>query len=333
MNPPLNQVSIEITQSGGPNVLQACQRPTPSPDANQVLIEVAAAGVNRPDVFQRLGFYPPPPGVTDIPGLEVSGTIVAVGSAVTFWKLGDEVCALLSGGGYSQYAVADESLCLSIPHGLSLIDAAALPETCFTVWHNLFERAELKAGEWLLVHGGASGIGTTAIQMATALGVKVIATAGSDEKCTVCESLGAVKAINYNDQDFVSESLTVTADGVDVILDMVGGDYVQKNVNVCAPKARIVNIAFLRGSKVEIDLMPVMLKQLIITGSTLRSQPLENKARIAKGVQDHVWPLIENQQFKPITDHTFALSEASQAHTLMESNTHIGKILLITESI
>lgn len=333
MNPPLNQVSIEITQPGGPNVLQACQRPTPSPDANQVLIEVAAAGVNRPDVFQRLGFYPPPPGVTDIPGLEVSGTIVAMGSSVTCWKLGDEVCALLSGGGYSQYAVADESLCLSIPHGLSLIDAAALPETCFTVWHNLFERAELKAGEWLLVHGGASGIGTTAIQMATALGVKVIATAGSDEKCTVCESLGAVKAINYNDQDFVSESLTVTADGVDVILDMVGGDYVQKNVNVCAPKARIVNIAFLRGSKVEIDLMPVMLKQLIITGSTLRSQPLENKARIAKGVQDHVWPLIKNQQFKPITDHTFALSEASQAHTLMESNTHIGKILLITESI
>ena len=333
MNPPLNQVSIEITQPGGPNVLQACQRPIPSPDANQVLIEVAAAGINRPDVFQRLGFYPPPPGVTDIPGLEVSGTIVAVGSAVTFWKLGDEVCALLSGGGYSQYAVADESLCLSIPHGLSLIDAAALPETCFTVWHNLFERAELKAGEWLLVHGGASGIGTTAIQMATALGVKVIATAGSDEKCTVCESLGAVKAINYNDQDFVSESLTVTADGVDVILDMVGGDYAQKNVNVCAPKARIVNIAFLRGSKVEIDLMPVMLKQLVITGSTLRSQPLENKTRIAKGVQDHVWPLIENQQFKPITDHTFALSEASQAHTLMESNTHIGKILLITESI
>ena len=333
MNPPLNQVSIEITQPGGPNVLQACQRPIPSPDANQVLIEVAAAGVNRPDVFQRLGFYPPPPGVTDIPGLEVSGTIVAMGSSVTCWKLGDEVCALLSGGGYSQYAVADESLCLSIPHGLSLIDAAALPETCFTVWHNLFERAELKAGEWLLVHGGASGIGTTAIQMATALGVKVIATAGSDEKCTVCESLGAVKAINYNDQDFVSESLTVTADGVDVILDMVGGDYAQKNVNVCAPKARIVNIAFLRGSKVEIDLMPVMLKQLVITGSTLRSQPLENKTRIAKGVQDHVWPLIENQQFKPITDHTFALSEASQAHTLMESNTHIGKILLITESI
>ena len=332
MNPSLNQLSIEITQPGGPNVLQACQRQTPSPDASQVLIEVAAAGVNRPDVFQRLGFYPPPPGVTDIPGLEVSGTIVAIGSAVTRWALGDEVCALLSGGGYSQYAVAEESLCLSIPRGLSLIDAAALPETCFTVWHNLFERAELKAGEWLLVHGGASGIGTTAIQMATALGVKVIATAGSDEKCAICESLGAVKAINYNDHDFVSESLTVAVAGVDVILDMVGGDYVQKNFSVCAPKARIVNIAFLRGSKVEVDLMPVMLKQLVITGSTLRSQPLENKARIAKGVQDHVWPLIEQQQFKPITDHTFSLSEASQAHTLMESNTHIGKILLITES-
>jgi NADPH2:quinone reductase len=332
MNPPLNQLSIEITQPGGPNVLQACQRQTPSPDASQVLIEVAAAGVNRPDVFQRLGFYPPPPGVTDIPGLEVSGTIVAIGSAVTRWALGDEVCALLSGGGYSQYAVAEESLCLSIPRGLSLIDAAALPETCFTVWHNLFERAELKAGEWLLVHGGASGIGTTAIQMATSLGVKVIATAGSDEKCAICESLGAVKAINYNDHDFVSESLTVAVAGVDVILDMVGGDYVQKNFSVCAPKARIVNIAFLRGSKVEVDLMPVMLKQLVITGSTLRSQPLENKARIAKGVQDHVWPLIEQQQFKPITDHTFSLSEASQAHTLMESNTHIGKILLITES-
>tara|TARA_B110000503_G_C7105775_1_gene395857 strand:+ start:88 stop:1095 length:1008 start_codon:yes stop_codon:yes gene_type:complete len=332
MNPPLNQLSIEITQPGGPNVLQACRRQTPSPDANQVLIEVAAAGVNRPDVFQRLGFYPPPPGVTDIPGLEVSGTIVAIGSAVNRWALGDEVCALLSGGGYSQYAVAEESLCLSIPQGLSLIDAAALPETCFTVWHNLFERAELKAGEWLLVHGGASGIGTTAIQMATALGVKVIATAGSDEKCAICERLGAVKAINYNDHDFVSESLTVAVAGVDVILDMVGGDYVQKNFSVCAPKARIVNIAFLRGSKVEVDLMPVMLKQLVITGSTLRSQPLENKARIAKGVQDHVWPLIEQQQFKPITDHTFSLSEASQAHTLMESNTHIGKILLITES-
>lgn len=332
MKLPVTQVSIEITHPGDPDVLQACQRQTPVPNDKQVLIKVAAAGVNRPDVFQRLGFYPPPPGVTDIPGLEVSGTVVAIGSAVTRWALGDEVCALLSGGGYSQYAFAEEALCLSIPKGLSLIDAAALPETCFTVWHNLFERAELKAGEWLLVHGGASGIGTTAIQMATALGVKVIATAGSDEKCAMCESLGAVKAINYNDHDFVSESLRITGIGVDVILDMVGGDYVQKNFNACAPKARIVSIAFLRGSKVEVDLMPLMLKQLVITGSTLRSQPLENKARIAKGVENNVWPLIEKQQFKPITDNTFALTDASDAHKLMESNKHIGKILLVANS-
>ena len=332
MNLPVTQVSIEITHPGDPDVLQACQRQTPVPNDKQVLIKVAAAGVNRPDVFQRLGFYPPPPGVTDIPGLEVSGTVVAIGSAVTRWALGDEVCALLSGGGYSQYAFAEEALCLSIPKGLSLIDAAALPETCFTVWHNLFERAELKAGEWLLVHGGASGIGTTAIQMATALGVKVIATAGSDEKCAMCESLGAVKAINYNDDDFVAESLRITGIGVNVILDMVGGDYVQKNFSACAPKARIVSIAFLRGSKVEVDLMPIMLKQLVITGSTLRSQPLENKARIAKGVENNVWPLIEKQQFKPITDNTFALVEASDAHKLMESNKHIGKILLIANS-
>lgn len=332
MNLPVTQVSIEITHPGGPDVLQPCQRHTPVPNDNQVLIEVAASGVNRPDVFQRLGFYPPPPGASDIPGLEVSGTVVAIGSAVTHWALGDEVCALLSGGGYSQYAVAQEALCLSIPKGLSLTDAAALPETCFTVWHNLFERAELKAGEWLLVHGGASGIGTTAIQMATALGVNVIATAGSDEKCAMCETLGAVKAINYNDCDFVSESLKITPAGVDVILDMVGGDYVQKNFSVCAPKARIVSIAFLRGSKVEIDLMPVMLKQLVITGSTLRAQPLEHKARIAKGVQNNVWPLIEKQHFKPIIDHTFSLTQASEAHALMESNKHIGKILLIAES-
>jgi NADPH2:quinone reductase len=332
MNLPVTQVSIEITHSGDPDVLQACQRQIPVPNDKQILIEVAAAGVNRPDVFQRLGFYPPPPSVTDIPGLEVSGTVVAIGSAVTRWALGDEVCALLSGGGYSQYVIAEEALCLSIPKGLSLIDAAALPETCFTVWHNLFERAELKAGECLLVHGGASGIGTTAIQIATALGIKVIATAGSDKKCAMCESLGAVKAINYNDDDFVSESLRITGSGVDVILDMVGGDYVQKNFSACAPKARIVSIAFLRGSKVEVDLMPLMLKQLVITGSTLRSQPLENKARIAKGVENNVWPLIEEQLFKPITDTTFALTEASDAHKLMESNKHIGKILLVANS-
>ena len=327
---PTSQTSIEITQPGGPEVLQATSRDMPVPTDSQVLIKVAAAGVNRPDVFQRMGFYPPPPGVTDIPGLEASGTIVAVGSAVQRWKVGDQVCALLSGGGYAEYAVAEESICLPIPEGLSLTDAAALPETCFTVWHNLFERAELQAGEWLLVHGGSSGIGTTAIQMASAMGIKVIATAGSDEKCAACEKLGAVKAINYREQDFVQACQEITGTGVNVILDMVGGDYVQQNFAACAPKARIVNIAFLRGSKVEVDLLPLMLKQLVLTGSTLRAQPIENKARIAAGVESQVWPLIAQGKFKPVINSTYPLAKASEAHTLMESNQHIGKLLLTT---
>jgi NADPH2:quinone reductase len=329
-NLPASQTSIEITQPGGPEVLQATSRDMPVPTDSQVLIKVAAAGVNRPDVFQRMGFYPPPPGVTDIPGLEASGTIVAVGSAVQRWKVGDQVCALLSGGGYAEYAVADEAICLPIPEGLSLTDAAALPETCFTVWHNLFERAELQAGEWLLVHGGSSGIGTTAIQMASAMGIKVIATAGSDEKCAACEKLGAVKAINYREQDFVQACQEITGTGVNVILDMVGGDYVQQNFAACAPKARIVNIAFLRGSKVEVDLLPLMLKQLVLTGSTLRAQPIENKARIAAGVESQVWPLIAQGKFKPMINSSYPLAKASEAHTLMESNQHIGKLLLTT---
>ena len=329
-NLPASQTSIEITQPGGPEVLQATSRDMPVPTDSQVLIKVAAAGVNRPDVFQRMGFYPPPPGVTDIPGLEASGTIVAVGSAVQRWKVGDQVCALLSGGGYAEYAVADEAICLPIPEGLSLTDAAALPETCCTVWHNLFERAELQAGEWLLVHGGSSGIGTTAIQMASAMGIKVIATAGSDEKCAACEKLGAVKAINYREQDFVQACQEITGTGVNVILDMVGGDYVQQNFAACAPKARIVNIAFLRGSKVEVDLLPLMLKQLVLTGSTLRAQPIENKARIAAGVESQVWPLIAQGKFKPVINSSYPLAKASEAHTLMESNQHIGKLLLTT---
>ena len=330
MSLPTSQTSIEITQPGGPEVLQATSRDMPVPTDSQVLIEVAASGVNRPDVFQRMGFYPPPPGVTDIPGLEASGTIVAIGSGVQRWKVGDQVCALLSGGGYAEYAVAEESICLPIPEGLSLSDAAALPETCFTVWHNLFERAELQAGEWLLVHGGSSGIGTTAIQMASAMGIKVIATAGSDEKCAACEKLGAVKAINYRQQDFVQACQEITGTGVNVILDMVGGDYVQQNFAACAPKARIVNIAFLRGSKVEVDLLPLMLKQLVLTGSTLRAQPIENKARIAAGVESQVWPLIAQGKFKPVINSRFPLAQASEAHTLMESNQHIGKLLLTT---
>ena len=328
MSLPTSQTSIEITQPGGPEVLQPSSRAVPQPAANQLLIQVAAAGINRPDVFQRMGFYPPPPGVTDIPGLEVSGTVVAIGPGVEDYVIGDQVCALLSGGGYAEYAVAEESLCLPIPEGLDLVDAAALPETCFTVWHNLFERAELKAGEWLLVHGGSSGIGTTAIQMATAMGVNVITTAGSDEKCAVCEELGAVKAINYNQQDFVEVCQELTGSGVNVILDMVGGDYMQRNFSACAPKARIVSIAFLRGSKTELDLLPLMLKQIVLTGSTLRAQSLENKARIAAGVESHVWPLIAEGKFKPVIHSRFPLAEAYKGHALMESSQHIGKILL-----
>ena len=328
MNLPTSQTSIEITQPGGPEVLKPALRAMPQPGDNQLLIQVAAAGINRPDVFQRMGFYPPPPGVTDIPGLEVSGTVVAVGPGVEDYVIGDQVCALLSGGGYAEYAIAEESLCLPIPEGLDLVDAAALPETCFTVWHNLFERAELKAGEWLLVHGGSSGIGTTAIQMATAMGVNVITTAGSDEKCAVCEELGAVKAINYNQQDFVEVCQELTGSGVNVILDMVGGDYMQRNFSACAPKARIVSIAFLRGSKTELDLLPLMLKQIVLTGSTLRAQSLENKARIAAGVESQVWPLIAEGKFKPVIHSRFPLAEAYKGHALMESSQHIGKILL-----
>lgn len=328
MSLPTSQTSIEITEPGAPEVLQAAARTVPQPAEKEVLIQVAAAGINRPDVFQRMGFYPPPPGVTDIPGLEVSGTVLAIGTEVSSWSVGDQVCALLAGGGYAEYAVAEESLCLPVPEGFSLTDAAALPETCFTVWHNLFERAQLKAGEWLLVHGGCSGIGTTAIQMASALGVNVIATAGNDAKCAVCEELGAVKAINYNQQDFVAACKELTGEGANVVLDMVGGDYVQQNFAACAPRARIVNIAFLRGSKVEVDLLPLMLKQLVLTGSTLRAQPLDDKARIAAGVKKQVWPLITQGKFKPIIDSRFPLAEASQGHALMETNQHIGKILL-----
>ncbi|MDG0971212.1 MAG: NAD(P)H-quinone oxidoreductase [Porticoccaceae bacterium] len=329
MSTPSTQTCIEVTQPGAPEVLKPTSRSVPQPTDNQVLIKVAAAGINRPDVFQRLGFYPPPPGVTDIPGLEVSGTIIATGTMVEDWSIGDKVCALLSGGGYAEYAIAESSLCLPVPANLSLTDAAALPETCFTVWHNLFERAELKAGEWLLVHGGSSGIGTTAIQMATALGVNVITTAGSDEKCAVCEELGAVKAINYKRDDFVEVCKTLTKGGVNVVLDMVGGDYVQKNISVCAPKARIVNIAFLQGSNMQIDLLPLMLKQLVLTGSTLRAQPLQNKARIAAGVESQVWPLIAEGKFKPIVHSSFPLRQASEGHALMESSQHIGKIVLV----
>ena len=325
---PATMQCIEITTPGGPEVLTLGQRPLPECGPEDVLIKIAAAGVNRPDVIQRKGAYPPPPGASDLLGLEAAGEVVACGDKVSEWAAGDKVCALLNGGGYADYAVAHQSVCLPIPTGLSMVEAAALPETFFTVWHNVFERAELQDGDIFLVHGGTSGIGTTAIQLAKAFGARVFATAGSDEKCRVCEELGAEKAFNYHNEDFV-KGIKENTKGANVILDMIGGDYIQKNIKATAPKARIVSIAFLRGSKVEVDFGAVMLKQLVLTGSTLRSQPLENKIRIAAGLKESVWPLLNAGTVKPVIHSEFKLSEASAAHELMESNAHIGKIVLL----
>lgn len=328
MTLPTSMQCIEIAEAGGPEVLTPGTRAVPEPEANQVLIKVTAAGINRPDVFQRQGGYPPPPGASDIPGLEVSGEVMACGAEVEDIQVGDPVCALLSGGGYAQYAIAEASLCLPVPGALSCQDAAALPETCFTVWHNVFERAGLQSGEVFLVHGGTSGIGTTAIQMARAFGARVFATAGSAEKCQVCLDLGAEQAFNYHEQDFVA-GIKAASGGANVILDMIGGDYIQKNIRACAFQGRIVSIAFLRGSKAEVDFNPVMLKQLVLTGSTLRSQPVTNKARIAAALREQVWPLLADGAIKPLIHATFPLNQASDSHRLMESNAHIGKILLL----
>ena len=328
MTLPASMKCIEITKAGGPEVLTPTTRPLPDIGGNQVLIQVTAAGINRPDVFQRQGGYPPPPGASDIPGLEVAGKVVCCGSEVKDIQVGDSVCALLNGGGYAEYAVAEASLCLPIPSALTCQDGAALPETCFTVWHNVFERAGLQSGEVFLVHGGTSGIGTTAIQMARAFGARVFATAGSTEKCQVCVDLGAEQAFNYHEEDFVAGVKDV-AGGANVILDMIGGDYIQKNIRACAFQGRIVSIAFLRGSKTEVDFNPVMLKQLVLTGSTLRSQPLANKARIAAALREQVWPLLTDGTIKPLIHATFPLDQASESHRLMESNAHIGKILLL----
>lgn len=333
MNDTYSSTQAVIAQPGcSPDQLELGSAPLPALADNQLLIKVVAAGVNRPDLFQRMGLYPPPPGAPETLGLEASGYVAAVGSAVTHFGVGDAVCALLPGGGYAELAIADSECVLPLPDGLPLEDAAALPETCFTVYHNLFERAALQAGEWLLVHGGSSGIGTTAIQMAAAAGVNVIATAGSEEKCQACLALGATRAVNYREEDFVAAVKELTGSGVNVILDMVGGDYVARNIAAAAPKARLVSIAFLQGSKVNIDMMPVMLKQLVLTGSTLRSQPLADKARVAAGVRESVWPMVERGQFKPVVAARFALAEAGKAHSLMESSQHIGKILLLPEA-
>jgi NADPH2:quinone reductase len=300
--------------------------PVPEPGAGQILIRVMAAGINRPDLAQRAGLYPPPPGASETLGLEVAGEIAAIGARVTRWKVGDQVCALLAGGGYAEYALAHEGSALPIPKGLTLVEAAALPETVFTVWANVFESGALKSGETLLVHGGASGIGTTAIQMAKAHGARVFATAGDDAKCRLCENLGAERGINYRSEDF--EAIVREAGGSDVILDMVGAPYLAKNINAAKPLGRVVMIAQLQGAQAEINLALVMFKRLTLTGSTLRSRAVEEKARIAREVERHVWPWIEARSVKPEIDSTFPLAEAEAAHARLQSGSHAGKIVL-----
>ncbi len=309
--------------------LKLIERPVPIPADNQVLIKVAAAGVNRPDIMQRKGLYPAPPGASDLPGLEIAGIVVATGAAVSAIKIGDPVCALVTGGGYANYCLAAATLCLPIPENLSFIEAAALPETFFTVWSNVFDRARLQAGETLLVHGGSSGIGTTAIQLAKAFHAQVIVTAGSNAKCRFCLELGARAAINYKEQDFVAEIDRLTGGkGVDVILDMIGGDYFPRNLRCMANDARLVQIAIQNGPKADINLLPIMLKRLTITGSTLRARDDAFKADIARKLLHKVWPLLASGAIKPVIHSTFALAEAAAAHELMESSQHIGKIIL-----
>jgi putative PIG3 family NAD(P)H quinone oxidoreductase len=320
---------VAITEPGGPEVLQPQQMPVPEPGPEQLLIKVHTAGVNRPDVLHRIGVYMPPKGASPLPGLEISGTVVAAGAETTRFKVGDEVCALTSGGGYAEYCLADEPSTLPIPKGLSLSEAAAVPETFFTVWHNVFERGGLKAGEWLLIHGGSSGIGTTAIQMAVALGAKVIITAGSLEKCQACLKLGATRAINYRDEDFVDVVKEVTEDhGADVILDMVGGSYIERNFKAATVEGRIVQIAFLGGPKAEVNFMPLMLKRLVFTGSTLRPQSVVAKGAIASALEKTIWPLVEAGKVKPVMNKSFPLADASKAHAFLESGENIGKIVL-----
>jgi len=327
---PQQMTCIEITRPGGPDVLQPTVRPTPAAGPGEVLIQVAAAGINGPDLYQRRGFYPAPPGATDIPGLEVSGTIVAVGEGVARWRVGDACCALTAGGGYAEYCTAPAVQCLPIPAGLDVVDAAGLPETFFTVWSNVFERAALVPGETLLVHGGGGGIGTTAIQIAAALGHRVFTTAAGDQ-CPALEKLGAERAIDFTSEDFAAVIKEATAGkGVDVILDIVGADYVARNIASLARDGRLVSIAFLKGSKVEIDLMPVMLKRLTITGSTLRVQTVERKGKIAAALEQRVWPLLAEGRIRPVVHVRLPLAEATEGHRIMQAATHLGKILLVT---
>jgi NADPH2:quinone reductase len=324
-------IAIEIREPGGPEVLVPAERPRPPVTAGDVLIKVAAAGVNRPDVFQRRGRYPPPPGASDIPGLEVAGTVEDVAPDVRDWRVGDGVCALVAGGGYAEYCAAPAVQCLPVPRGLDLTAAAAMPETFFTVWTNVFERGRLQPGESILIHGGLSGIGTTAIQLARARKSRVFATAGSAEKCAACERLGAERCINYREADFVSAINELTGGkGVDVVLDMVGGEYFARNIDALAVEGRLVEIATLSGAKAEINIQTIMQRRLTITGSTLRARPVADKAAIADEVRRHVWPLVESGAVRPIVYRTFPLREAAAAHRLMESSEHIGKLVLLT---
>ena len=332
MTTPKQMRFIDITEPGAPDVLQLASGPLPEVRSGEVLIKVLAAGVNRPDVLQRMGMYPVPPGASPIPGLEVCGEIAEIGDGASRFSVGERVCALVNGGGYAEYVAVPEGQCLPVPAGLSAIEAAALPETFFTVWTNVFDRGALKTGESFLVHGGSSGIGTTAIQLAKARGARVFTTAGSKEKCTACEELGADLAVNYREQDFVEVIGEATGGkGVDVILDMVGGDYVPRNVKLAALHGRIVIIASLRGRQADLNIGPIMLKCLIVTGSVLRPRSNEEKAAIAASLYEHAWPLIESGEVKPVIDTVFPFKDGARAHELMESSQHIGKIILDLE--
>jgi NADPH2:quinone reductase len=320
---------IEIREPGGPDVLVPAERPQPAAGPGEILVKVAAAGVNRPDVMQRKGAYPPPPGASDIPGLEVAGTVAGVGAGVHIWRAGDRVCALVAGGGYAEYCVAPAPQCLPVPDRLDLTHAAAIPETFFTVWTNVFERGHLEAGQSVLIHGGSSGIGTTAIQLARSFGARVFATAGSAEKCAACERLGAERAINYREQDFVAAIHALTGGrGVDLILDMVGGEYVPRNLELLAADGRLVQIALIGGAKAQINMAAVLQRRLTVTGSTLRPRSVAEKGAIADALRERVWPLLESGAIAPVIFQTFPLRDAASAHRVMESGAHIGKLVL-----
>jgi len=329
MSVPAEMTVIEIAAPGGPEQLKPGRRPVPHPGDGEVLVRVAAAGVNRPDVMQRQGRYPPPPGASDIPGLEISGEIVALGPKVSGLSIGDKVTALLPGGGYAGYAIAAAPLCLPVPNGISMVEAAAIPETFFTVWTNLFDRGRCKAGDVVLIHGGTSGIGTTAIQLAAVWGARVFATAGSDGKARACERLGAIRGINYRTEDFVDVMRTETAGvGVDVTLDMVAGSYVARNLEIAALEGRIVTISLIGGSRAEINMGTILTKRVTLTGSTLRSRTVAQKAEVADAVRKNIWPLLAAGRVRPTIHATFPLAQASEAHRLMETSNHIGKIVL-----